>query len=239
MTQWKRNSIVVTLLSSLILTCGAFAQDLEELLAESEEEEDELRAETQEVIGPEEEGAGARIRMPKGDELEALRISQDRQIDPETYIVGPSDVLQLYIWGEFEQSVPFEVNPEGFVLIPTIGSFYVANRTLADIRREIITAAHRDKYPGVEITMDLTSMRFFTVYLTGSVAIEGALVVHPITRVSDLIELGGGFSDDLRGAIEATVAGRKVTRRAGFNHNPPRVEPSVSPTTTARVRKST
>lgn len=220
MTQWKRNSIVVTLLSSLILTCGAFAQDLEELLAESEKEEDELRSQTQEVIGPEEEGMGARIRMPKGEDLETLRISQDRQIDPETYIVGPSDVLQLYIWGEFEQSVPFEVNPEGFVLIPTIGSFYVANRTLADIRREIITNAHRDKYPGVEITLDLTSMRFYTVYLTGSVATEGAVVVHPITRVADLIELGGGFSDDLRGGIESTVAGRKVTRASRVQSRP-------------------
>lgn len=194
MTQWKRNRLVVTLLSLLILTCGAFAQDLEELLAENEAEEDELRSGTEEVIGPEEGSEGLRIRVPKGDELETLRISQDRRIDPETYIVGPGDVLELYIWGEFDQTVPFEVNPEGHALIPTIGAFAVANRSLADIRREIITTAQRDQYPGVEITLTLKSMRFYTVYVTGAVATEGAVVVHPITRVSDLIELSGGYA---------------------------------------------
>lgn len=214
MTQWKHSWLGVSFLAFLILSpCAVFAQDLDELLAESEEEEEELRSRhTEEVLGAEEEGAGARIRLPKGEELERLRISQDRQIDPETYIVGPGDVLQLYIWGEFDQSVPFEVNPEGQALIPTIGSFTVSNRSLADIRREIIGAAQLDKYPGVEVTLTLTSMRFFTVYLTGAVTREGAHVVHPVTRVSDLIEFGGGFGDDLRGAIEETLGGTKITR---------------------------
>ena len=213
MTQWKHDWIIVTLLSSLILAWGASAQNLQELLAENEEEENELRArQTEEVLGPEEEGAGARIRLPKGEQLERLRISQDQQIDPETYIIGPGDALQLYIWGEFDQSVPFDVNPEGDALIPTIGSFRVANKSLADIRREIIATAQRDQYPGVEITLTLTSMRFYTVYLTGAVGSEGAHVVHPTTRISDLIEFGGGFNDDLRGRVEETVGGRKITR---------------------------
>ncbi len=214
MTRWKLSWLGVSLLSFLILfPCAVSAQDLEELLAESEEEEEELRSrQTEEVIGPEEEGPGARIRLPKGEERERLRISQDRQIDPETYIIGPGDQLQLYIWGEFDQAVPFEVNPEGFALVPTIGSFHVANQSLADIRHKIITAAQRDQYPGVEITLTLISMRFFTVYLTGAVATEGGHVVHPMTRVSDLIEFGGGFSDDLRGTIEETLGGRKITR---------------------------
>ena len=220
MSQWKCCWSVNFLLSS-ILACAVGAQDLDELLAESAEGEEELRGrQTEEVIGPEEDEAGARIRLPKGEELERLRISQDRKIDPETYIVGPGDVLQLYIWGEFDQAVPFDINPEGDALIPTIGSFHVANRTLADVRREIIAAAQQDKYPGVEITLTLTGMRIFTVYLTGAVATEGAHDVHSMTRLSDLLELGGGFSDDIRGTIEEKLAGRTITRARRLQPQP-------------------
>ena len=220
MSQWK-HCWSITLVSAAMLLCSASAQDLESLVAESEEEEAELRSrQTEGILGPEEEGVAARIRLPKGEQLERLRISQDRAVDPQLYIVGPGDLLQLYIWGEFDQSVPFTVNPEGHALIPTIGSFYVANRTLADIREEIIAAAQREMYPGVDITLTLISMRFFTVYLTGAVATEGAHVVHPITRVSELIEFGGGFSDDLRGTIEETLGGRKITRAARVQSQP-------------------
>ena len=109
MIQWKHRWSIA-LLTAAMLLCSADAQDLENLVAESEEEEAELRSrQTEQVVGPEEEGAGARIRLPKGEQLERLRISQDRAVDPHNYIVGPGDVLELYIWGEFDQSVPFTV----------------------------------------------------------------------------------------------------------------------------------
>jgi protein involved in polysaccharide export with SLBB domain len=221
MTQWKHSRLVVSLLSSLLLLGGASAQDLDELVSESEREEEELRSsQTQGTVSPEQQGSRARLQLPKDENLERLRISQDRQIDPESYVIGPSDVLQLYVWGEFDQAIPFEINPEGYALIPTIGSFHVANRTLADIRREIVATAKRDKYPGVAVTLDLIGMRFFTVYLTGGVISEGAHVVHPTVRVSELIEFGGGFSDDRRGTIEETVAGKKITRATQVKSQP-------------------
>ena len=52
--------------------------------------------------------------MPSGEEVQRLRISQDRDINPEEYLVGPGDVLQLYIWGEFDLSY-IQVDPEGNV----------------------------------------------------------------------------------------------------------------------------
>ena len=123
-------------------------------------------------------------------------------------------MIQLYIWGEFDQNLPFEVNPEGLALVPTIGAFEVSGRTLADVKAEIIGAASQDKYPGVEITLSLQSMRFFSVYITGPVVKgEGAHVVTPVTRISDLIDLAGGFLDDFRGTVTGkTGSGQDITR---------------------------
>jgi len=208
-----------------VLTAGALSpawtQDLEQLVDESEAEEAELRrGRGADVVESGPEAFTGRIRLPKGEEVEELRISQDREIDAATYVVGPGDVLQLYVWGEFDQTIRVNVNPEGYALVPTIGSFHVSERTLAEVKEEIIGAAHTDKYPGVDIDVTLESMRFFTVYLTGAVLTEGSHVVNPITRISDLIELAGGFLDELQGTVEETVAGKTVTKSQQLTPNP-------------------
>ena len=187
-------------------------EDLQRMVERGEEEEAEL----QQIPGADLPSLGdlvsGRIRLPTGEEVEKLRISQDREVDPETYVVGPGDALQLYIWGEFDLSYMVQVDPVGNVLVPTVGAFDVSGLTLAEAKKRILTAAE-EKYPGVEITLTLASMRFFTAYVTGAVLHEGSFVIHPTTRVSDLIELAGGFTDELRGTtFEDEVGGKKVTR---------------------------
>ena len=212
MSRWKLFALSALLAS---LCHPAFAQELDELVDESERQEAEMRRiPGTDAPGLMSGGVEGQIRLPEGEEVQRLFISQDREIDPDAYIVGPGDVLQLYVWGEFDQDIPFQVTPEGHALVPTIGSFAVTGRSLSDVRREIIGAAQRDKYPGVEITLNLLSMRYFTVYLTGAILKdEGAYTVTPITRVSDLIELGGGFLDDFQGMeMDEMNTGEKVTR---------------------------
>ena len=188
-------------------------EELQDLVEESEQEEEEL----QRIPGADLPGMGddlvsGKLRLPSGEEVEKLRISQDREIDPATYIVGPGDVIQLYIWGEFDLSYMLQIDPEGNVLIPTVGAFEVSGQTLAEAKERIFTAA-RDKYPGVDVSITLASMRFFTAYLTGAVLREGSHTIHPTMRVSDLIERAGGFLDELRSSsFEEEVAGKTVTR---------------------------
>ena len=188
-------------------------EEIRNLIEKSEEEEADLeRIPGADLPGMGDDIISGKIRLPGGEEVEKLRISQDREIDPETYLVGPGDVLQLYIWGEFDISYMLEVDPEGKVLIPTIGSFDTLDMSLAEAKGRILEMA-RDKYPGVEITVSLASMRFFTVYVTGAVLREGSHVIHPNMRLSDLIERAGGFLDELRGsAFQEDVSGQQVTR---------------------------
>jgi len=198
------------------------AQDsLEELVEQSQEEEAELeQLPGTQGLGVEDEPFSGRVRLPTGEDVERLRISQDRQIDPDTYIIGPGDVLQLYIWGEFDLPYQLQVTPEGDVVIPTVEAFRVSDHTLTEVKQLILDAA-RAKYPGVEITVTLVSMRFFTVYVTGAVLREGSFIVQPTTRVSDLIERAGGYLDDLRGGtIEEDVGGKTVRRVRRFHNRP-------------------
>ena len=188
-------------------------QELQDLVEESAQEEEEL----QRIPGADLPGLGqdlvtGKIRLPSGEEVEKLRISQDRVIDPDTYLVGPGDVMQLYIWGEFDISYMLQIDPEGNILVPTIGAFDVSNMTLADAKERIHLAA-QEKYPGVDLSITLASMRFFTAFVTGAVLREGSFTIHPTTRVADMIEQAGGFLDELRSStFEEEVAGKTVTR---------------------------
>lgn len=219
--------IMVVLLMAFAGLGGAlpsWAQDpdeLQSLVDDSAEEEEELNnIPGASIPGLDNDSVSGKLRMPSGEEVERLRISQDRDINPEEYLVGPGDVLQLYIWGEFDLSYMLQVDPEGNVLIPTVGSFHVSEMTLADAKRLVYEAAQK-KYPGVDITISLASMRLFTAYITGAVLGEGGFTIHPATRLSDFIERAGGFLDELRGSsIQEEVDGRKVTRVRRIQNRP-------------------
>ncbi len=139
-----------------------------------------------------------KARLPSSLSADKTRIGQDRDIDPDTYIVGPNDVLQLYIWGEFDQPYTLQIDPEGNVLIPTVGSFHISGLSLTAAKEHLSTAV-RNKYPNVELSISLVSMRFFTAYVTGAVINEGSFTIHPTTRVADIINRAGGFRGRLQG----------------------------------------
>ena len=139
-----------------------------------------------------------KARLPGSLNVDKTRIGQDRDIDPDAYIVGPNDVLQLYIWGEFDQPYTLQIDPEGNVLIPTVGSFHISGLSLTAAKEHLSTAI-QNKYPNVEISISLVSMRFFTAYVTGAVINEGSFTIHPTTRVADIIKQAGGFRDRLQG----------------------------------------
>ncbi len=152
-----------------------------------------------------------KAHLPGSLSADKTRIGQDRDIDPDTYIVGPNDVLQLYIWGEFDKPYTLQIDPEGHVLIPTVGSFHISGLSLT-AAKEHLSAAVQNKYPGVDINISLMSMRFFTAYVTGAVLNEGSFTIHPTTRVADLINRAGGFKDRLE---QKALLGPSATRATG------------------------
>ena len=151
-----------------------------------------------------------KARLPGSLSADKTRIGQDRDIDPDTYIVGPNDVLQLYIWGEFDKPYTLQIDPEGHVLIPTVGSFHISGLSLTAAKERLSTAV-QNKYPGVDISTSLVSMRLFTAYVTGAVLNEGSFTIHPTTRVADIINRAGGFKDRLQ---RIALPGQDATTRA-------------------------
>jgi polysaccharide biosynthesis/export protein len=122
---------------------------------------------------------------------EALPVFFDKnKIDPDLYIIGADDLLNIYLWGELDQKYVLAVSPEGSINIPTVGSVVVSDHSLTEAK-ELIKKFISKKYSGIEISITLMRPRFFRVYVSGVVTRAGAVASHPIQRVSDVVERAG------------------------------------------------
>jgi protein involved in polysaccharide export with SLBB domain len=105
-------------------------------------------------------------------------------INPNFYIIGPNDIFLLGLYGYVNQQVQLTVNPEGSVVIPTVGEFQVSGMKLSDAKKDIIKAVKK-RYYSSDVSFTLLSPRTFLVNLTGLV--QGTFQATPLTRASELM----------------------------------------------------
>ncbi|MFH1007851.1 MAG: SLBB domain-containing protein [Candidatus Latescibacterota bacterium] len=177
----------------LMVICGsAFPQTLEELLRENQYRQSEQESQRPDVSAMELKDVTEKpAEMPiiaAPDERTAL----DRRIDPEKYIVGPGDEFMLYLWGQLDQGQLLRVNPEGKLLVPYVGPIEVAEKTLAKAKEEIIRRV-KTRYDKIEVSVELSNVRRFRVFVTGSVRNPGTYQAWAVDRVSDMIKKAGGI----------------------------------------------
>jgi len=120
--------------------------------------------------------------------LEKLKesIPLEGAIDPKTYIVGPGDLLQIDVWSAVPFSYNVIVNPEGTIIIPTVGVVNVADRSLYEAK-EAVKSAVRKIYVKGEITASLIVPRIFSVTVSGIVNNPGTFFASAVQRVDQVI----------------------------------------------------
>ncbi len=126
--------------------------------------------------------------------LDTMLQPLEAPVDPNTYIVGPGDVFQISIWANTETAVQIPVNPEGALIIPTIGAIAVNGKTLAEVQK-IVREEGAKKYLQSPVSANLVRVRQFRVHITGQVLNPGLYEALAVERVSDLIERAGGLTD--------------------------------------------
>jgi polysaccharide export outer membrane protein len=113
----------------------------------------------------------------------------EKAIDPATYIVGPSDVLNVAVWGPVSFNYPLPVTPEGTLIIPAVGEIYVADQKLVDVKAKAMNLVKK-RYPAGEITVTLVKPRAFIVTLIGSVMKPGQYIATAVDRVEKVVDQG-------------------------------------------------
>lgn len=115
-------------------------------------------------------------------------------LDENGYMVGPGDGFEIYLWGEMENQFDATINPQGTLIVPTVGEIDLHDLTLADATSKIEQQITK-KYLSSEISINLVRLKKFRVYITGEINIPGTYIVQASDRVSDVIEIAEGVTD--------------------------------------------
>lgn len=130
-------------------------------------------------------------------------------IDSDTYMIGPGDEIGLNILTRELLAYPLTITPTGDLFIPGVGACHVAGITLSEAILKVQKFVKNNAFPEAQTHMALLNPRKFKLLITGAVNTPGFVVVTPLTRLDEIVELAGGFQQL---AMEFEV---KVLRSSG------------------------
>jgi len=117
---------------------------------------------------------------------------------PVNYILGPSDELNISVYGLQEFSNVLTVAPEGTLAIPDVGQIKVAGLTIEAARQKIFNAMSSSVYPTLKngrskLSVTLSTIRSIKVTIIGANK-PGNYTVSSLTTAFNALFLAGGPS---------------------------------------------
>ena len=158
-------SIALTMLLLVVLSGPAFAQTRQQTDLLGDKAQQKMNIPSMPVSAPALEGP----------------------IDPEKYVVGPSDVLGVNIWTVPPLSFVLTVTPEGSLIVPSVGEIAVSGLKLSAVKERVLTEIHKKYFTG-NPSVTLLSPRDIIVTITGNVRHPGRYVMNTAQRVDKLIQ---------------------------------------------------
>ncbi len=116
----------------------------------------------------------------------------EKPIDPNTYILGPGDLLGINIISTKNITLPIRINPVGEILIPSVGIVNVNGISLSDARTKINNYVLKTALKNAVINVTLLDIRRYKIQVLGAVHNPGFIYVTPLDRVYDAILQSGG-----------------------------------------------
>ena len=143
----------------------------------------------------------------KESDISSIQLSQDidltnienltytpveKSIDPNTYILGPGDLLGINIFSTQNISTPIRVNPVGEIMIPSMGIVNVNGISLANARTKISDYIIENTLKNAIVNVTLLDIRRFKLQVLGAVHNPGYIYATPMDKVYDaLLQTGG------------------------------------------------
>ncbi len=159
------------------------------------------------------EPAGAQAAAPKPDP------DANRAVAPESYRIGPEDVLSISVWknGDLTRTVP--VRPDGKISLPLLNDVQAAGLTALELR-EVLARKLAEYMPSPEVSVIVSDIRSFKVSVIGEINHPGRLELKSWTTVLDVLALAGGFTQFAsRSKIVILQPDGKTMKRIPFNYN--------------------
>lgn len=112
------------------------------------------------------------------------------------YVIGPGDVVQVFVWRNPELTVTVPVRPDGKVSSPLVEDMVAVGKTPSALAREFEKVlAEYVKSPQVNIIVTQPASAFSQIKVTGQVANPQSLAYQEGMTVLDVVLEAGGLTD--------------------------------------------
>jgi polysaccharide export outer membrane protein len=132
-----------------------------------------------------------------GGKTEALKAAQAKAAvaaDSDNYIIGPEDVLYVYVWKEENLSRTVPVRIDGMISIPLVDDIKAAGMTPLQLKEVLLTKL-REFVETPDVTIIVTEANSYKVYVQGEVKKPGVFRLRTETSLVQLIIMAEGFTD--------------------------------------------
>lgn len=128
------------------------------------------------------------------DELQKKQAKAAVAADSGTYVIGPEDVLYIYVWKEDNLSRSVPVRMDGMISIPLVDDIKAAGLTPLQLK-ELLLAKLREFVDTPDVTVIVTEANSYKIYVQGEVRTPGVIRLRTETSLVQAIVLAGGFTD--------------------------------------------
>lgn len=109
------------------------------------------------------------------------------------YLLGPEDIVSISVWKDEHLTKEAVVRPDGMVSFPLVGDVTAAGRTVEDLRLDIAKRLARF-IPNPHVSVSLTKLLSYRIYVLGRVTKPGEFTVGHHTDVLQALSLAGGLT---------------------------------------------
>jgi polysaccharide export outer membrane protein len=115
-------------------------------------------------------------------------------VDPNSYKLGPDDVVFVRVWREPDLSGTMAVRPDGKITLPLINEIQASGLTPVQLGAEV-TAALSKFVNNPQVMVAVQAVRSKRYYMSGEIQRAGAYPLASPTTIFEALTMAGGFHE--------------------------------------------
>ena len=113
---------------------------------------------------------------------------------PNEYKISLNDQFTIILSGSKEAIFDLNVNLDGSILFPELGSISVVGETFQEVKTKLKNLIEQS-YIGVQIDLSLKNLSAKKITIVGAVKTPGTYLVNPFSTISSALGYSGGISE--------------------------------------------
>lgn len=114
--------------------------------------------------------------------------------DPPSYLIGPSDLVYVYVWKETELTQLVTVLPDGNISLPLIGEIRAQGRNVTELKNAI-SSRLRNYVTAPEVTVVVRETNSRRIYTLGKLNRPAPYPLMPGMTVLQALSTAGGLAE--------------------------------------------